>query len=99
MSVVNIEYRVMIFGPGLKDRKRGQFHVHDVDCQDCLKYGEGRRFGGDKGSEFGAISRREIVEMVWSDGLGSYPDRTWVNYEREVWFAPCIADLPREHAE
>lgn len=82
---------VRVFGPNLRDQRKGTFHVHEASCDHLDFYGPGRINGGNCfGYEEGIIKDAtvaKIVEEVYADQLdegGTIEDLT-----SDFWFAPC----------
>ena len=94
--------QVKLFGPNLRDQRKGQFHVHTADCGDCKYYGPGTKHGGDdNGWKLDVNSRFEVsaelnVDILSDYGLteedaeGKELLNSWLS---DIWFAPCIKEL------
>jgi hypothetical protein len=84
---------VTVLGPNLRNQSHGSIHVHAARCGDIDR----SQYSGVDRWTTETESRRQIVEdeyppgdFEWSDG----PDDR--SYWDDVWFAPCLKDLPRE---
>jgi hypothetical protein len=85
---------VTVCGPNLPDQSKGDMHVHAAGCAD-LKRGQLRQ--ADKWT-VEVDSVQAVVEAIYSDMIAECdPDEpygTWVDYEADLYFAPCV-HLPR----
>jgi hypothetical protein len=87
--------KVTICGP-LGHTNDAEFHVHGAECRDLNK----AKYRGIRADDWtiNAITRREVVEEIFSDFIGEPPDRTWDTFEHEVRFFACT-DLVRDVAQ
>lgn len=101
---------VRVVGPNLHDQSKGQFHVHKDGCADLLKYGPGRRFGGDSRGEAEMLvtdaTQYKVVMSVYDNGIldeavaddedGQSKAELAMSslFLGDFWFAPCCKDLP-----
>jgi len=89
---------VFIQGPNLRDQRKGQFHVHTVDCGDNKHYGPDTRFGGERdGMPVKVDTYEDVCEFIYEDMIAEHPDepredliKAWLS---DFWFAPCIKEL------
>lgn len=92
--------QVVIIGPNLIDQSKGSFHVHKAGCADTKKavYRLHRR----DMDPFEVGSEKDVIEYIFSDIIdqdiseGYIPDTedAWKSYLSEVYFFPCVKDLP-----
>lgn len=86
--------RVTIFGPNLNSsaQRKGQFHVHAVDCADCAHYGPGRKFGGDDrdGWQIKAASRKDVGMEIYADMVGEGSMTEDDCDDPDIYIAPCV---------
>lgn len=89
---------INLLGPNLsaKNQSKGNLHAHRADCGDIQKgYSPYERDGGwvlDVGS------RLELAQEAYPPGSfdwdGSLEESE--SYVGDIWFAPCLKDLPME---
>jgi len=94
--------KVTIFGPNLRDQRKGQFHVHATGCGDCKHYGPRGKFGGeDSGWTINAETALDVSADIHCDILGDYGlteddaegREMLASWLSEIHFAPCVKAL------
>ena len=86
--------KVTVLGPnGIND---ASFHVHKAGCAD-IKKPKYRWALSDGTWGFDASSKQEIVEVLWSDFIGTgetlHDDGTptsWLDYQHDTRIFPCV---------
>lgn len=83
---------VTIYGPNLRDQRRGDFHVHVQGCAHSKQY---THLGPDNTLDLDVDNRWDVIQVIYADfvpeEVRSVSGKT--DIASNVYFAPCCRHL------
>lgn len=91
--------KIVVVGPNLRDQSKGNFRAHADGCRDLTK---DLRLTQEPPWSFDADSRVGVAAEIYPPeefGWSSDASGEWEAFVNDIWFAPCLKQLPEGSLE